>query len=122
VAIENKRDREATKAARKAGTIHAPSWLSYAGHVYLRGPDASAMREKVFAKQRRCQICWAMPSDELSELDHVRGGTKVRRCWCWRQRLSDGTRCTNLQRVCGRFSSGNCHQKKHHREILWTKR
>lgn len=122
MAIENKKDRAATKAARRAGKIHAPSFISYAGHVYLTGEDRSELRARLFAKQKRCQICKDPLADGEGEMDHKAGGTPVARCDCYFRRLADGRVHTNVQRVCGRFSQNNCHNKKHHRDLRWTKR
>lgn len=122
MAIENKKDREATKAARKAGLIHAPSWISYAGHIYLVGQDRSALRARLFAKQKRCQICKARLAAGAGEMDHIKGSTHVSRCDCYHRRLADGTIHTNVQRIHGRFSIENCHEKKHRRDLRWKKR
>jgi hypothetical protein len=122
--IENKKDPEATRLARKAGEIHAPSWISFAGHVYLENSaDKQALRLTVMACHRCvCAICKEYCGWFDGDLDHIRGGRKFARCWCFLRRLSDGTKCTNVQWVHGMFSAKPCHRQKHNREVKWTKK
>lgn len=121
--IENKPDKEATKALRKAGVFQEyKSFVSYAGHIYLVGKDRSRRREQVFEAQKHCQLCKKELRGNDGEMDHKAGGRPVARCDCWRTRLADGTMHTNVQRVCSQFSREWCHLKKHHRDLRWTPR
>lgn len=120
--IENQKDKEATKAARKAKEIHAPSWISIAGHVYLENPvDTHALREVVIHTARsKCAICGEYCPPWDGDVDHVKSGRPFQRCWCHFRPLADGTICTNVQWVHGMFSTEPCHRNKHNREVKWT--
>lgn len=119
--IENHKDVLATKAARKSKRFQDPrSWISIAGHVYLRGRDRSALREKVFAKQTHCALCYKRLAFGEGDMDHIRGKRKLARCDCWRTKLADGSRHTNVQRVCSMFAPGSCHAEKHHRVLRFS--
>lgn len=119
--IENRRDREATKRARKAKQIQDPrSYINIAGHIYLRGRDRSAVRELVKEDAKGiCAICKTKVQDWDADMDHIRGKRKHERCDCYGRQLPDGTTCTNLQWVHGMFSRMPCHRRKHGREI-WS--
>lgn len=120
--IENQKDVAATKLARKEKRIHAPSWISIAGHVYLEDADdkrrvrIAVMLEAKFI----CALCQKYCSACDGDVDHVRSGRPVVRCWCFGQTLADGTACTNLRWVHGMFSVHPCHRNRHNREIKWT--
>lgn len=119
--IENYKDILATKAAWKAKCFRdRRSWISIAGHVYLRGQDCSALRVKVFSAQGRCQICHEPLADGEGDMDHIEGKRKLARCDCWRIKLADGSRHTNVQRVCSMFAPGSCHAEKHHRVLRFS--
>lgn len=122
--IENHKDKAATKIARKTGEIHAPSWISIAGHVYLEsGEDLRHLRMEVYCEQDfSCAICkkGLMISD--MDLEHIRGGRPLVRCSCFNRKLADGSICTNVQGVHGMFSIHPCHRNKHNREVKWTPR
>lgn len=122
--IENKKDREATKAARKAGEIHAPSWISYAGHVYLEGRDCGELRARVMHDAvNKCYICGEYCPSWDGDLEHFKSGRPVVRCWCYHRRLTTGEICTNVGWVHSMFSRSHaCHRKKHNREVSWTKK
>lgn len=117
--IENHKDVVATKLARKAKQIHAPSWISIAGHVYLEsGEDLGPLRELVLHQQKnRCAICKQFLALSDMDLEHIRGGRPLVRCSCFFHRLADGTVCTNVQAVHGMASVKSCHRKKHNREV-----
>lgn len=117
--IENHKDKVATKLARKAGEIHAPSWISIAGHVYLEfGEDLRELRLTLLLHQKHaCAICKEYLSPNDMDLEHKRGGRPLVRCDCFFRRLADGTVCTNVQVVHGMFSTRPCHRKKHNREV-----
>lgn len=120
--IENALDKAATKAARKAKEIHAPSWISNAGHVYLESHiDKHNLRVRVTAASGyHCAICKQFCANWDGDLDHIRSGRPAARCWCWFRILADGSLCTNVQWVHGMFSSKPCHRDKHNREVQWT--
>jgi hypothetical protein len=116
--ISNQKDRDATKAARRAHEIHAPSWISNAGHVYLAGQDRSHLRDRVAdAANLICAICKKACPKYDGNLEHIRSGRPLVRCDCFGQRLADGTVCTNIQWTHGMFSIHPCHRNKHNREI-----
>jgi hypothetical protein len=118
--IENHPDKAATKLARKAKEIHAPSWISIAGHVYLESAlDLGPLRESVLRFQKnQCAICkkYLLMSD--MDLEHIQGGRPLARCACFFRRLADGSVHTNVQAVHGMFSKEPCHRKKHNREVM----
>lgn len=122
--IENHKDIAATKLARKRKEIHAPSWISIAGHVYLGHSDdkrrarIAVMLEANFI----CAICHNYCSVCDGDVDHVLSGRPVVRCWCFGRTLADGTVCRNLRWVHGMFSVHPCHRVRHNREIKWTDR
>lgn len=122
--IENRKDVAATKAARKAGEIHAPSWISIAGHCYLVDADdkrrvrVAVMMEAKFV----CALCKTYCSACDGDVDHVRSGRPLVRCWCFGRTLADGTVCTNLRWIHGMFSLKPCHRDRHNREVKWTRR
>ncbi len=122
--IENKIDKEATKLARKRHEIRAPSWISIAGHVYLENAeDKKALRLIVSSYARfHCAICKSPCPIWDGDLDHIKGGRPLTRCWCFHQELPDGRVCTNLRWVHGMWSSKPCHRDKHNREVKWTPR
>ena len=124
MAIENKKDRDVTKAARKAGEIHAPSWISYAGHVYLENSeDKGALRLLVALRAGyKCALCGEYCPMWDGDLDHIKSGRPVVRCWCYFRLLPNGDICTNLRWVHSMFSTKPCHRKRHNREPLWTPR
>ena len=69
--------------------------------VYLFGKDASLRRHYVVLLQGgKCKCCGQSCIAGSSELDHIVGGSKVNRCWCFE----------NLQYLCR-----ECHTKKHGR-------
>jgi hypothetical protein len=118
--LENQIDRTRTKDARKAGILHdRRSFYTFAGHVFLRGEDRSAVRVKVFydnitMRGGRCELCDKRMPTWDGEMDHIEGGRKNARCDCWRTVLNDGTTHSNLRRVCH-----DCHIKRHGRILLW---
>ena len=120
--IENKKDAEATKAARKAHIINAPSWISIAGHVYLESAeDKRVLRLNLMAAQRNiCAICNTYCSSADGDLDHIKSGRPVARCWCYFQTLANGKLCTNVRFIHGMFSTKPCHRDRHNREPKWT--
>jgi hypothetical protein len=119
--IENKPDREATKAARKAREIHSPSWISYAGHVYLESAlDKKALRDQVMRQAKYiCALCGEYCPSWDGDLDHIKSGRPVVRCWCFFRPLPDGTICTNARWVHSMFSVKPCHRNRHNREVKW---
>jgi|SRR5579859_7359 len=75
------------------------------GHVYLKGKDASAARDRISMRDRGiCQLqlegCRGLAW--RGELEHKQGGFGLQRCWCDH----------NL-----RWSCKPCHAKKHGRVI-----
>ena len=119
--ISNHVDKAATKAARKAKEIHAPSWVSIAGHVYLEcGDDLRPLRWKLLRAQKfKCAICGEFLAEWDMDLDHIQGGSALARCECYNRRLADGSLHTNVQAVHGMFSTRPCHRLKHNREPKW---
>lgn len=117
--IQNQKDRDATKAARKAKEIHAPSWISIAGHVYLEdADDKRRVRMAVMLEAKFiCALCHKYCSASDGDVDHVKSGRPVVRCWCFGRMLVDGTVCRNLRWVHGMFSVHPCHRQRHNREV-----
>lgn len=122
--IEHKPDKVATKAARKAKVlIDRGSYISYAGHLYLRGQDRGIARHNTaFAAKYICAICGTECPIWDGDYEHIKSGRPVARCDCNGRILPDGTICTNVQWVHGMFSRKSCHRKKHNREVMWTRR
>jgi len=122
--IENHKDKVATKLARKAKQIHAPSWISIAGHVYLEsGDDLRALRMHLLEHQKnKCAICKEPLQAWDMDLEHIKGGNEYARCDCFFRRLADGTVHTNVQVVHGMASIRPCHRNKHNREVKWSPR
>lgn len=121
--IENLKDIDATKAARKAKEIHAPSWISNAGHVYLLdGRDTRELRDTVMLHAKfTCAICGERCPRWDGDLDHIRSGRPLVRCWCFFRPLADGTICTNVRWIHGMTSMKPCHRNRHNREVRWTR-
>lgn len=118
--IENHKDVEATKAARRAGEISDPrSYISIAGHIYLRGQDRSRLRELVYVDAKGfCAVCRAFRHRSQGDMDHIQGGRKHIRCDCWDRKLANGAICRNVRWICSiRLYERGCHAKKHHRTI-----
>jgi hypothetical protein len=116
--IENLRDVAATKAARKAGEIHAPSFISIAGHVYLFGKDVSAVRLIVRTHAGGyCYLCGKFCADWDGDLEHLKSGRFFQRCFCFGRTLADGTICSNLGWAHSTRSVHPCHRDKHNREV-----
>jgi hypothetical protein len=91
-----------------------------AGHIYLRGPDRSRMRKKVFeASKGKCAMCGHACDEHQGDMDHIKGNTKHTRCDCFRRRLKDGTIHTNVQWLHGMEMQDSCHQKKDHRNLVF---
>jgi hypothetical protein len=123
--IENKKDREATKALRREGKIvEYGSYVSYAGHLYLTGKDRSALRQRVMQEaHNKCAICGEPCPGWDGDLEHIVGGRPVARCDCFNQQLANGKIHTNVQWVHGMFSRSHaCHRNKHNREPRWSDR
>lgn len=123
MAIENKCDREATKALRRTGKIEEyGSYVSYAGHIYLTGKDRSKLRERVMHDAHNiCALCGEHASDWDGNLEHIIGGRPVARCDCFHQQLADGTIHTNVQWTHSMTSYTHaCHRKKHNREVKFN--
>jgi hypothetical protein len=123
--IENKKDPGATKQARRSGEIIDPrSYVSIAGHIYLRGKDRSRQRELVFAMSPDllCKICGKRVRSGDGDYDHIRGGSPHHRCDCYARILADGSYCTNVRLVHSMFSKEPCHRQKHGRELHFTRR
>lgn len=121
--IENHKDVAATKAARKAKIIRAPSWISVAGHLYLEHPDDKrrARLEVQLEAKFTCALCKTYCSACDGDVDHVKSGRPLVRCWCFGRTLADGTVCTNLRWIHGMFSLKPCHRDRHNREVKWTR-
>jgi hypothetical protein len=118
--IENQKDVLRTKELRKAKVfIDGKSWISFAGHVYLKGKDASRAHDIVFDAESSCGICGKRMAPGRGDLEHIRGGRKLARCWCYHQVLTDGTTCVNIRRTHGMFDPEPCHRAKHGRELRW---
>jgi hypothetical protein len=116
--IENKEDKALTREYRKRKVFLSPnSWISIAGHVYLAGKDASARRAEVFEAEPFCALCKRLLRAGQGDLEHIRGGRPIARCWCYHQKLADGTFCTNVRRTHGMFDQEPCHRQKHNREV-----
>ena len=115
--IANHKDVERTKLLRRAGIFRSrKSYVSIAGHYYLRGEDRSLQRERLVREQGlRCAICKQPVAAWDADMDHIRGGNKYARCDCLGVTLAGGSRCTNLQIVHGMRSKRGCHARKHHR-------
>lgn len=122
--IENHKDKAATKLARKTGEIHAPSWISIAGHVYLEcGEDLRRLRWEVLrSQQHKCAICEEYLAEWDMDLDHIQGGRPLARCDCFNRFIGglDGAVHTNVQAIHGMFSKRPCHRNKHNREVKWN--
>jgi len=121
--LEHRKDPIATKAARQAKQlVEYKSFISFAGHVYLTGKDRSRRRDEVFSAQKACQICGKALFGNRGEMNHKEHGRPVARCDCFFTPLADGTICTNLERVCGRFDDPPCHTVADNHDLRWTKR
>jgi hypothetical protein len=120
--IQNKRDKELTKLARRAGLMHHPSYISYAGHWYLIGKDKGLLRDRVMADAKNiCAVCGQYCSEFDGNMHHLASGSRVRRCDCYHTMLVDGTEHTNVVWICGMFAPRDCHRKAHNREVQWSK-
>lgn len=122
--IEFHTDKERTKTARKAKLfVDRRSRYTISGHVFLKGDDVGPVREKVFQDNRarggKCDICGKKLLQHEGDLEHIKGGRKLVRCFCYHQVLNDGTVCTNLRRSCSMRRPGSCHQQKHGRILKW---
>jgi hypothetical protein len=117
--IANQMDRAATTKLRRLKIFDDPrSYVSISGHVYLEGWDRTMLRERVFAEQKACALCLKPLAPGQGDLEHIKGGLGPQRCDCYRTRLADGTRHTNVQRTHSmRDPMHNCHRVKHHREV-----
>src|SRR5277367_2720927 len=119
--LENHKDKEATKAA---GFQDKRSWISIAGHQYLRGKDRSALRHAVFDFFKgKCCICGRATGEDNGDMEHEVGGRPLARCDCFHTRLANGVHHTNVRWICGMFGLSPCHRKKHNREpqLKWLK-
>lgn len=114
---EHRKDVDRTKALRSLRIFTDPrSYVSNAGHIFLRGEDRSEQRERLIREQGLlCALCGQPMQAWEAEMDHIAGGRKHLRCDCLRTRLADGSRHTNLRMVHGRFSKSQCHAIKHRR-------
>lgn len=121
--LENHKDKIATKLARKAKEIHAPSWISFAGHLYLEdATDKRKARDAVMEREKLiCALCRKYCSASDGDVDHIKSGRPLVRCWCYGRTLADGTVCRNLRWVHGMFSIHPCHRNRHSREIQWSR-
>lgn len=119
--IENHKDVERTKAARKSGEfLERGSYYNLAGHVFLRGRDRMRQRWKVFASSKgKCAICEERCDEHQGDYDHVKGGRKHARCDCFHLELNDGTHHTNVQWVHAMELQDSCHKTKHHRDLVF---
>lgn len=117
--IENQRDEVATYILYNLRVLTDPkrrSYVSISGHMYLKGPDVKALREKVFAVESQCGICHKALAPGQGDLEHIQGGLGPGRCYCFKTILADGTMHTNVRRTHSMRDIEPCHRKKHNRE------
>lgn len=108
---------ERTKALRRMQIFRSrDSYVTFAGHVYLAGIDMGELRRLVFSVEKTCGICGQQLPPGAGDLEHKVGGLGPQRCDCFRTRLADGSRHSNVRRTHGMFDVEDCHRKKHHRE------
>lgn len=122
--LENRKDVERTRTARKAKVfVDRRSYFSNSGHVFLAGQDRSAQRAIVFAdnvaRGGKCDLCGKQLLPGEGDYEHIVGGRKHVRCDCFNQALNDGTVHTNVRRTCSMFAPNSCHAAKHHRVLQW---
>jgi hypothetical protein len=123
--LANHKDEVATAEAyrtKKFSDRKKRSYISIAGHEFLRGVDRSQRREEVFQFARGlCAHCGKYRSEHggYGDMNHTNGNTPKTRCDCFGTVLADGTVCTGVEWICGmRLPYGeSCHRQEHRREV-----